>query len=151
MRHRFTKKPPVKSKKGKKIQEAVKIISGRQTPHHGKRRQIPAGQEKKKKLEVDYCKHSTVCYHVTPQDRSVHVFCVQIETALSGRHCILKQGHDVFITLSRSIHVTLTQPGQNTQGLPSTLPRQEGDLTLSVPHTHNRGYQPSMRTLIESK
>lgn len=55
------------------------------------------------------------CYNFfTPRERSVNVFCVQIETALSGRHCILKQGHDVFITLSRSIHVTMSQPGQNT-------------------------------------
>lgn len=37
---------------------------------------------------------------------------VQIEIALSGRHCILKQGHDVFITLSRSITRSI-DPGRS--------------------------------------
>lgn len=128
----------------------MKVGSGRQNNTTWKGR-----QKKKKKLEVNYCKHKTICYHFIPQERSVNVFCVQIETALSGRHCILKQGHDVFITLSRSIHVTLTQPGQNTRGLRSTMPRQEGDRSLSVPKFPNShttgGISLSIMNLIENK
>lgn len=60
-------------------------------------------KEKKKKLDVNYCKHNIVYHFILPLKRDVNVFCVQTETALSGRHCILKQGQDVFITLSRSI------------------------------------------------
>lgn len=80
--------------------------------------------------------------------------CVQIETALSERHCILKQGHGVFITLSRSIHVTLTQLGQNTWGLLSAMPRREGNRSLCSQgyNSHTTGgYQPSIMTLIENK
>lgn len=84
----------------------------------------------------------------------MNVFCVQIETALSGRHCILKQGHDVVITLSRSIHVTLTQLGQNTRGLLSTMQDRKVIARSLFPRlqlTHYRGYQPSIRILIENK
>lgn len=46
---------------------------------------------------VNYCKYSCLLYHhFTSEDRSVDVFCAQIETDLSGRHCILKPcRHDV--------------------------------------------------------
>lgn len=80
------------------------------------------------------------------------VWRVQVETALSERHCILKQGHDVIITFSRSVHVTLTQPGQNTWGLLSTMPGQEGDRCSLFPRlqfTHYRGCKPSIKTLID--
>lgn len=71
----------------------------------------------KKKVEVDYCKHNTVFFFFLnttspPKERSVNVFCVQTETALSGRHCILKQGHDVFITLNQ-VHILYTDPGRS--------------------------------------
>lgn len=66
----------------------------------------------------------TVSNDLTSQEieRSINLFCVQTETALSGRHCILKQGHNIFITLSRSIEV---EAGLITQGLPSTMQRQK--------------------------
>lgn len=47
-------------------------------------------EQQKKNVEVDYCKHNTVFFFLNttfpPKERSVNVFCVQTETALSGRH-----------------------------------------------------------------
>lgn len=121
----------------------MRIVSGRQNTTSWKGRHTPAALKEKNNNWKSIIANTTVFYcNFTPQERSVNVFCVQIETALSGRHCILKHGHDVCITLSRSIHVTLTQPGQNTQGLPSTMPKKEGDRLLCFPRlqfTHYRG------------
>ena len=122
------------------ITKGEQVLKAVHKTQHGRREQDGG-------VEVNYCKHNTVCYYFTPQERSVRVICEQIGIALSGRHCILKQGHNSFITLSRSTHRTLTQPGPNTWGLRTTMPRQEGDRLLSVPkvtvHTLQGGVSAS--------
>lgn len=84
----------------KQILEAVKIVSGRENYIM-----------KSGKLEVSYCKHNTICQNLISHKRSVNVLCVQTKTALSGRHCILKQ------SWSFSSHY----PGSCTQHWPNQV------------------------------
>lgn len=46
-------------------------------------------------LEFTYCNTKEVGFISPFTKRSVNVSCVQTETALSGRHCILRQVQDV--------------------------------------------------------
>lgn len=84
---------------------------------------------------------------ILPLKRDLWMCCVQIKTALGGRHCILKQGHDVFITLSRSIHVILTQPHEVCCQLCRKVIAHS--LLPKIQFTHYRGYQPSIMNLIK--
>lgn len=84
---------------------------------------------------------------ILPLKRDLWMCCVQIKTALRGRHCILKQGHDVFITLSRSIHVILTKPHEVCCQLCRKVIAHS--LLPKIQFTHYRGYQPSIMTLIK--
>lgn len=108
------------------------------TPHHSCR--------------ANYCKYNTAYCNSTSQEGSVNVFCVQIETDLSGRHCVLKHCHDVFLTLSRSLRVTVTEYTRSAVDYAKT---GRWSLALSLlpklQFTLYRGYQPSIVTLIENK
>ncbi len=80
------------------------------------------------------------------------VWRVQVATALSGRHCILKQGHDVIITFSRSIHINI-DPTRSEYMRSAVNYARAGRWSLplfpSLQFTHYRGRKPSSKTLID--
>lgn len=98
------------------------------------------------KLEVDYCKHTTICYNLTPQERSVNVLC-------ADRNCPEWKAlytearswcfHHIIQVHTRNvdpnqviIHEVYCQLYQDREVGASLFPR--------LWFTHYRGYQPSI-------
>lgn len=105
------------------------------------------------KLEVDYCKHTTICYNLTPQERSVNLLC-------ADRNCPEWKAlytearswcfHHIIQVHTRNvdpnqviIHEVYCQLYQDREVGASLFPR--------LWFTHYRGYQPSIMSLIENK